>query len=230
MQRAARAAYVGGAARIELCADMAHAGLTPPASHMRAARQAFARPGLLVMIRPRAGDFCYSAREIEWMLRQIELARMAGADGVVLGVLRASDGRVAQRLLRRLRQAASELSVTFHRAFEATPDTAEALEVLIDSGVDRVLTSGLRWGQVGTALEGSARLARLIRQAGQRIEVVVGGGLASAHVPALLRRLPWPCVAARVRERPGERPHLGATRAGAGGRGRSAVHSRGREC
>ncbi|HRQ14265.1 MAG TPA: copper homeostasis protein CutC [Promineifilum sp.] len=190
---AAGAAYHGGAATVELCAAMALDGLTPSPDCLAAARQAFRqRPGLMAMIRPRAGGFGYAPDELALMAAQIDAAARDGADGVVFGVLRAADQRIDSAANQRLLAAAHErgLKATFHRAFDATPDPDTALDTLIELGFDRVLTSGLPWGQPGTALDGATRLARTILRAGDRIEIVAGGGINPANVEPLLARLP----------------------------------------
>jgi len=193
VEGAVSAAYDGGAATIELCADMHLDGLTPSVDCLVAARWAFRkRPGLMAMIRPRAGDFCYSPAELALMLDQIELAAAAGADGVVFGVLQAADYRIdlaaSQRLLASARRHG--LKTTMHRAFDATPDADATLDALLDLGVDRVLTSGVAWGQRGSALDGVERLARTIQRAQGRIEVVLGGGISPPNVGPLLAHLP----------------------------------------
>lgn len=172
---------------------MADQGLTPTRRQIAAARAAFPdRPGLLVMIRLRAGDFAYTLPEVRQMEAQVQVAAQAGADGVVFGVLRPDDHRVDAEATRRLVATARShgLGTTFHRAFDATPNPLEALQTLIDLGLDRVLTSGTPWGQPGTALEGVPRLAELVSLAGHRIEVVVGGGIRAEHLPILMARLP----------------------------------------
>jgi copper homeostasis protein len=82
------------------------------------------------------------------------------------------------------------LKTTMHRAFDATPDPDAALDALLDLGIDRVLTSGLPWGQRGSALDGVKRLACTIERAAGRIEVVLGGGVTPVNVGPLLARLP----------------------------------------
>ncbi len=126
------------------------------------------------------------------MLQQIETAAAAGANGVVLGVLRSPDNRVAVDAMKMLASAArvTGLKTTFHRAFDATPDADEALDTLIDLGFDRVLTSGIPWGRKGTALDGVERLAATIRRSQGRIEIVLAGGISPANVGPLLSRLP----------------------------------------
>jgi len=191
--QAVGAAYHGGATTIELCAAMDLDGLTPSPDCLAAARQAFGqRPGLMAMIRPRAGDFNYTPDEQALMAAQIDAAAKGGADGVVFGVLRAADGQIDAAANRMLLAAARErgLKATFHRAFDATPDPDAALDTLLELGFDRVLTSGLPWGQPGTTLDGATRLARTILRAGDRIEVVVGGGISPVNVGTLLARLP----------------------------------------
>ena len=85
---------------------------------------------------------------------------------------------------------AARLKTTFHRAFDATPDADEALDILIDLGFDRVLTSGIPWGRKGTALDGVERLAATIRRSQGRIEVVLAGGINPANVGRCWARLP----------------------------------------
>jgi copper homeostasis protein len=146
----------------------------------------------MAMIRPRSGDFCYSSAELALMREQIEWAAEVGADGVVFGALQAPDQGIDfaanQRLLAAAR--AHGLTTTMHRAFDATPDPDAALDALLDLGVDRVLTSGVPWGQRGSALDGVERLARTLQRAAGRIEVVLGGGVNPANVGPLLARLP----------------------------------------
>lgn len=190
---AVAAAYLGGAERIELCSAMRFDGLTPDPQHIGIARDAFAdRPGLLVMIRPRAGDFCFSQDEVGQMISQIELAHQCGADGVVLGVLRADGSRIASEPMRSLVNAARGrgLAVTCHRAFDAAPDADEALDTLICLGVDRVLTSGVPWGQPGNAVDGLPRLLKTIERAAGRIEIVIGGGVNPRNAATLAAALP----------------------------------------
>jgi copper homeostasis protein len=72
--------------------------------------------------------------------------------------------------------------VTFHRAFDMTPDAFDALETLIELGVDRVLTSG----QEASVLEGLPLIAELVRRAGTRIVVMPGGGITARNVTRIV--------------------------------------------
>lgn len=144
--------------------------------------------GLNVMIRPRGGDFLFDDDEFAVMRSDIEIARAEGADGVVVGLLTAA-GEVDAARTRELIMLARPLSVTFHRAFDMTPDPFRALETLIELSVDRVLTSG----QEASVLEGLPLIVELIRRAGDRIVVMPGGGVTSHTVERIV-------AAARPRE------------------------------
>jgi len=165
------AAQQGGADRVELCANLMEGGTTPSAGSMQEARRNLSI-ALQVMIRPRGGDFCYSAIEFEIMKRDIETARSAGADGVVIGILR-EDGSIDDIRTRALTDLARPMSVTFHRAFDMSRDPFEAMETLIKLGIDRILTSG----QESRVLEGLELISRLVRAAGDRIIIMPGGGI-----------------------------------------------------
>jgi copper homeostasis protein len=190
-ERSVRAAYDGGADRIELCSRMDVQGLTPAVEHIRTARQIFAnRRGLLVMIRPRAGDFCYSQQEIVKMCGEIEKAAAAGADGVVLGAVK--DGRLDLPVLKRLLRAAYEhhLAVTFHRAFDSLEDPLSAVQTLIDFDIARILTSGTPWGSASSAIAGAKRLRKYAELADNKIEIVISGGVSPENIPTVLEKLP----------------------------------------
>jgi len=190
---AVRAAYDGGAATVELCAAMHLDGLTPEMDLVEVARRAFDdRRGLMVMIRPRAGDFVYTAAELALMKRQIASAADAGADGVVFGVLRVADSRVDVDAMTSLIAVACKhgLATTFHRAFDATPSLAASLDAALALGCQRVLTSGIPWGRPGSALDGAWTLAQLVRRANGRLEILIGGGVNPNNVGAILKQIP----------------------------------------
>ncbi|WP_337879912.1 copper homeostasis protein CutC [Rheinheimera sp.] len=186
-----QAVLAGGARRIELCGVMEQDGLTPSLAAMTIARHSLADlPGLLVMIRPRGGDFCYSAAELLQMQRSIELAAQAGADGVVLGLLTEQGQLDISRLKPLLAQSqAAGLQVTFHRAFDALPDPLVALEQLVDLGVQRILTAGTAWGSGLGILHGVPLVQQLLQQAAGRVELVLGGGVNQQNLPQLLPAL-----------------------------------------
>jgi len=131
----------------------------------------------MAMIRPRGGDFVYSRLELESMQFDIAAAKRSGARGVVLGVLRA-DGTVDAETTRALVELSRPMEVTFHRAFDMTRDLFEALDVLIELGIDRVLTSGGESNVVG----GLERIAALVRAAGERIALMPGGGVREDNI------------------------------------------------
>lgn len=186
----AREAFEGGAETIELCAAMEDDGLTPPVESIAAARRAFPRNGLMVMIRPRAGDFVYTENEIREMEVNIASAAAGGADGVVFGVI-AENGLIDEKYLQRLIQKSQSkgVSTTFHRAFDVLEDRFEGLEMLIDHGVDRILTSGVAWGCSGGALEGKETLKALVEAADGRIEIVIGGSVSSGNAKEIVSSL-----------------------------------------
>jgi len=175
-----RAAKAAGANRVELCGDLLEGGTTPSRGMIRRARTV-AGIRLHVIIRPRGGDFLFDDDEVAVMEADIDAAKAEGADGVVIGLL-AADGRIDVARTRDLIARARPLSVTFHRAFDMTPDPFEALETLVELGVNRVLTSG----QEASVLEGLPLLAELVRRAGDRIIVMPGGGITARNIDRIV--------------------------------------------
>lgn len=167
---------------MELCANLYDGGTTPSAGLIAAVKSRLRIP-VFVLIRPRGGGFVYSDTDTDVMTRDVEVARAHGADGIVIGALDLN-GSVSAKITGALIANAAGLPVTFHRAFDCTTDPAEALEVLIDAGVSRVLTSG----GASTALEGVDAIARLVEQAAARIVVMAGGGIRENNVREVIDR------------------------------------------
>jgi copper homeostasis protein len=195
-----------GATRVELTQGLRLGGLTPSAGliedavMLSAARRAFVH----TLVRPRGGGFVYDADEVQTMVRDIRAAARLGAAGVVVGALTA-DGRLDLDTLRRFIDAAGALDITVHRAIDASADPVGAVVELSRLPVRRVLTSG----GAPRCADGLETLAAMVREAGETLEVMAGGGVAVDGIPAL--------VAAGV-----DAVHLSASRLverGAGGPG-----------
>jgi len=178
----ALAAERGGARRLELCANMDVGGTTPSAELFRAVR-ARVRIPIAMMIRPRGGPFTYSNAELESMRRDLDLAGELGADVAVIGVLD-DDRRVDSARTRELVARAATMPVTFHKAFDVVADQKGDLDVLIDAGVARVLTSG----GADTAIEGADALTRLVDRAAGRIAIMPGGKVRGNNVREIVER------------------------------------------
>lgn len=176
----ARASVASGADRLELCRDLAVGGLTPPPELVRAVLSVVRIP-VFAMVRPTAGPFRATATEIDAMGRSITELRSAGVAGIVLGLLSRSN-RVDRSALAELCAAASPLPVTFHRAFDETPDLDGALETIAQAGAARVLTGG----GPGSAWANRDRLARVVDLAGDRLSVVAAGRVRGGHVRELI--------------------------------------------
>jgi copper homeostasis protein len=174
------AAERGGASRIELCGSLNIGGVTPDVELMRETRACVWAP-ILAMVRPRGGDFVYSAAEFEAMKRSIEVARAAGMDGVVLGLLK-EDRRVDVERTRELVRAAAPLAVTFHRAFDDSADLFVMLEDVVATGASRLLTSG---GEA-RAPEAVERIAELVRLARGRVIVMPGSGITGGNAAEIV--------------------------------------------
>jgi len=168
-------ARTGGADRVELCSALALGGLTPSAGMMMLA----ARSPLpvMAMIRPRAGDFVWSAPEHEAMRTEIAAARAAGLAGVVIGASN-TDGTLDAAMLADLVRHAEGMDITLHRAIDLCPDPVAAIGLCARLGIPRVLSSG---GAV-TAAAGAGRLRMMT---GHGVTVMPGGGISAETLDTL---------------------------------------------
>lgn len=176
-------AQEGGAYRVELCAGIPEGGTTPSYGEIAVARKLLTHTRLHVIIRPRGGDFLYSPLEEEIMAHDIDMATRLGADGVVIGCLKA-DGSIDTDMAGRLLEHVGKgMSVTFHRAFDMCCDPMEALEQIVGLGIDRILTSG----QEATAEQGIPLLRQLVERAAGRIVIMPGCGVNAGNIEKIAR-------------------------------------------
>ena len=178
----ALAAVAGGADRLELCANLDDGGTTPSAALITAVREKVELP-VLVMIRPRGGDFMYSDAELSRMYEDIAMARVLGASGVVFGVLDTFERLDLERTAA-LVEAAEGLPVTFHRAIDRVARRVVAIDALAALGVARVLTSG----GASTASEGTDELRAMVHRADERLVIVAGGGVRASNAREIVEK------------------------------------------
>ncbi|KAI1191459.1 hypothetical protein F5B17DRAFT_310871 [Nemania serpens] len=165
----------------------------------------------------RARDFRYSDDEFGRMEASIEefvdssLLDVSRGDGFVFGILEEdkcveSDDHtrkrrcwVDQSRCARLVRAAQPFKCVFHRAFDeivscdddASNRTARqswetGLEAVAACGFDGILTSG----RLGKAIDNVGMLERIIQRAHSlQIEIIIGGGVRTANVGEIVRRL-----------------------------------------
>ena len=172
----------GGADRVELNSSLLLGGLTPSLGSIIEAKKRLNIP-IMVMIRPRAGGFCYTQAEMAVMQHDAKLAVEHDVDGLVFGIL-TPDGSVDAERCKRIIELARGRQTVFHRAFDVTPDPLKVLDQLVDLDFSRVLTSG----QERTAPEGIELIKKLIVHAGDRIEILPGSGLRPHNIRAFVEQ------------------------------------------
>lgn len=182
------AAIKGGADRVEVCSALALGGLTPTTTMMSTAGAG--EIPFVAMIRPRAGDFVWTAEEVDHMQGEIDEALEMGAEGLVLGASRA-DGSLDAKVLKALvKNMPDDIDLVLHRCIDLTPDPLLALETAIALGFDRVLTSG----GAPRAVDGLGRLKAMFDRAAGRIEIMPGSGITPDNLGQLAALLPLTSV------------------------------------
>lgn len=173
-KEAKRAAELG-ADRIELCDNLAEGGTTPSYGTIVQCKNDI-DVDINVIIRPRGGDFFYSEEELNIMKRDIELCKNLGVNGVVFGFLK-SDNTLDFKTTKKFVELSKPLSITFHMAFDEIEDKFDAIDKLIELGVDRILTKG---GEK-SAFFNKETLKNLVEYANDKIIILPGGGVSKEN-------------------------------------------------
>ncbi|VEN52640.1 unnamed protein product [Callosobruchus maculatus] len=181
------AALNGGADRLELCSSLIEGGLTPTPGMLIQIQNINSRNvPVFCLLRCRPGDFIYAQEEVEVMKEDARILRRHGASGFVFGAL-SENGDVNMKICREIIKACHPLPVTFHRAFDFCRRPTIEVEVIIDLGFQRILTSGKqRTAQMGVKL-----IKKLIEQVGNRIVIMPGGGSRSRKTRGRIRGGDW---------------------------------------
>ena len=169
-----------GAVRVELCDNPIEGGTTPSYGTIRRTREMIFLK-LYPIIRPRSGNYFYDDAEFEIIRHDIQICRELGCDGISVGV-QMIDGEIDKERLKRIVKWAGPMGVTCNRVFDAAPDPFRALEDIISCGCERVLTSG----QKTAAPDATELLAKLVKQAGDRISIMPGAGVKSSNIRKLI--------------------------------------------
>ncbi|MHB1921282.1 MAG: copper homeostasis protein CutC [Chitinophagaceae bacterium] len=209
----ALAAQEGGADRVELCDNLLEGGTTPSYATIALTKKLLKIP-IYPIIRPRGGDFLYDDLELEIMKNDIQVCKHLGCEGVVIGLL-TSEGRVDKINSKLLIDLAWPMEVTFHRAFDMTPNPFEALEDIISLGCERILTSG----QKSTAADGAELLAELVKRAANEILIMPGAGIRENNIQFLVQKtqaIEYHTSAKVIRESKMKYKNLEATHEGRG--------------
>lgn len=176
-------AYKGGAKRIELNSALHLGGLTPSLAALDLVRQECRGLKVISMVRPRGAGFCYNDEDFKVMEEECRMLISHGSDGIAFGCLKPDatlDVDKNRRMIAMIHVSGRE--AVFHRAFDCSKDAFATMEALIDMGVDRVLTSGLK----PTAIEGSALIGELQRQYGSQIQILAGSGINASNAAQLM--------------------------------------------
>lgn len=178
---AKRAAELG-ADRVELCDNLAIGGTTPSYGTIKLAKGLDLE--VFPIIRPRGGGFVYTEEELQIMEADLDACREIGVDGVVFGVL-TEDNQIDVPVMKRLMARCGNLQVAFHLAFEQTPDTKKALDILADLGVIRTLTNGSR--DRSSALNNQAAIRTLVEYSAGRVILLPAIGVTKDNYEELVK-------------------------------------------
>ncbi|MFF3740042.1 copper homeostasis protein CutC [Streptomyces sp. NPDC002566] len=177
------AAQAGGADRLELVADMAADGLTPPVRTFAAIRAAVDLD-LRVMLRLTDGFAAGGPEGLARLVRAAGELTAAGAREFVLGFLD-EEGAVDLPAVESVVAELAGCRWTFHRAIDHAADR-DALRKQLDGlpGLDAYLTAGSPAG-VDEGLPTLLAEASRGGEPGYEQRLLVGGGLRLDHVPTL---------------------------------------------
>jgi copper homeostasis protein len=144
------------------------------------------------MIRNKPGDFFYTNEQIQEMVTSIKTMQTKYGDkiaGFVFGCLKEGKNiTIHEEHTQLLIDAAKPKSITFHKAFDLIQDPIPALQVLINMGVNRVLTSGCSGlGLSGKAINHLDTLRALVQYAKDDIIILAGGGVRSNNAHQILK-------------------------------------------
>lgn len=177
-------AFEGKAKRIELNSALHLGGLTPSLATLILTKKNTDLK-VICMVRPRGAGFCYTDAEFEVMKEDAKILMENGSDGLAFGCLD-SEGNIDRKQTKEIIDIIKKYhgEVVFHRAFDCVDNPYVAMETLIELGVDRVLTSGLK----PKAMDGIELIKELQAKYGDKIEILAGSGMNATNAREMMDR------------------------------------------
>ncbi|MDD4157570.1 MAG: copper homeostasis protein CutC [Candidatus Cloacimonetes bacterium] len=164
-------AIIGGSQRIELCSVLECGGITPSYGFTKKVAE-LNKIKVNILIRPRPGNFVYSDDEFKIMCEDIKQFKELNINGIVSGVL-TKEGTVDIEKTKILVELSKPLEFTFHRAFDNCKNINHAIDEVIETGANRLLTSGGK----ASVDESKDTIIKLHKKYGNRITIMPGGGI-----------------------------------------------------
>ncbi len=181
-----------GADRIELNNDLSVGGTTPSFGVIKKTVEYAHKHDVpvVVMIRPRGGNFVYNEDELEVMINDVQICSLLGVDGVTFGCL-TREKHLDKRAMNRLLSVAhaGDLEVVMHMAFDelTNVEQKEAIDWLSKNKVKRILTHG---GPLNQPISNTIdHLKEVVKQAKNKIEILPGGGITKANVNKIVEQI-----------------------------------------
>ena len=181
-----------GANRIELNNDLSVGGTTPSFGVIKKTVEYAHKHDVpvIVMIRPRGGNFVYNEDELEIMINDIQICSLLNVDGVTFGCL-TREKHLDKRAMNRLLSVAhaGDLEVVMHMAFDelTNAERKEAIDWLSQNRVKRILTHGGPLNQpISHTLD---HLKEVVKQAKNKIEILPGGGITKVNVNKIVKQI-----------------------------------------
>ena len=181
-----------GANRIELNNNLSVGGTTPSFGVIKKTVEYAHKHDVpvIVMIRPRGGNFVYNEDELEIMINDIQICSLLNVDGVTFGCL-TREKHLDKRAMNRLLSVAhaGDLEVVMHMAFDelTNAEQKEAINWLSQNKVKRILTHGGPLNQpISQTLD---HLEEVVKQAKNKIEILPGGGITKANVNKIVEQI-----------------------------------------
>ncbi|MBI1836818.1 MAG: copper homeostasis protein CutC [Flavobacteriia bacterium] len=161
--------------RIEICQNLEQGGITPSFGMIEYA-MAFGIE-THVLIRPRPGGFIYNEQEVEVIIRDVLACKSIGAHGIVFGALN-NNNEIDKETMKEIVSKCEGMQVTFHRAFDDCIEWKKTIDLLVELGVNRILTSGL----ARNVDKGYELLKSMSAYCQEKIELMTGGGVNASNI------------------------------------------------
>lgn len=165
---------------IELNSSLENGGMTPSVGSLIKAKEITKTP-IYTMVRARPQGFNYIEAEFEAMLIDAKNLIDNGADGIVFGFIN-DDGTINIKRTKQMVKVIGDKKKIFHKAIDFSPNIEDAVKILIDLGIDTILTGG----GIKPITENIEILKKLEATYGDQITILIGGGITDQNVYDIL--------------------------------------------